>query len=229
MSESTILEKDNQDIKDVKENIKISRGPRQELEDVDLAKVADMSVYDENGNKIRFGDIYKKQKTIIVFTRHFLCFICKEYVEDLALIPLEYLQAADVRLVVIGPAPHKFIKSFREVTGYNYTLYCDPDREIYKAFGLSEKLSAGSLTGSKHIKSGFIMGVLRSTWRAMKVREYQGDIKQQGGAFILGPGDELQFSHIDQSSTDHIAINDLLHEAGVQPVSFPNDPRVLQI
>ena len=41
--------------------------------------------------------------------QHFLDFITKDYVEDISLIPLEYLQEADVRLVIIGPAPYKYI------------------------------------------------------------------------------------------------------------------------
>jgi hypothetical protein len=41
--------------------------------------------------------------------QHFLDFITQDYVEDLGMIPLEYLQEANVRLVVIGPAPFKFI------------------------------------------------------------------------------------------------------------------------
>jgi hypothetical protein len=32
------------------------------------------------------------------------------------------------------------------------------------------------------------MGVMRSLWRGMKHKEFQGDVKQQGGALVLGPG-----------------------------------------
>ncbi|ESP00625.1 hypothetical protein LOTGIDRAFT_112250 [Lottia gigantea] len=211
--------------------MKISRGVRQETEvdELDLVSIGNQIVFDENGNKIKFGDVYKKQKTIIVFTRHLLCFMCKEYVEDLAVVPLEYLQDADVRIVVICPAPHKFIKPFRKVTGYNYSMYSDPDRNIYKAFGFKEKLTSTTLSKSKHVKSGFIMGVLSSTWRAMKVQEYQGDVKQQGGSLIIGPGNIIHYSHLDQNPTDHMAINDLLQISGVQTVSFPRDPRVIQV
>ena len=46
---------------------------------------------------------------IYFFFQHFLDFITKDYVEDISLIPLEYLQEADVRLVIIGPAPYKYI------------------------------------------------------------------------------------------------------------------------
>ncbi|KAK3794408.1 hypothetical protein RRG08_019375 [Elysia crispata] len=168
----------------------------------------------------------------LFYPQHFLDFITKEYCEDISIIPLEYLQNAEVRLVVIGPAPHRFIKPFRQLTGLNHTLYVDPDREIYKALGCVENLVAGSLETSKHIKSGFLSGVASSVWRAMRSsgrKEFQGDIKQQGGSFVMGPGDVCQFSHIDQGSTDHCQLNDLLSAAGVMNVSFPKDPRVQQI
>lgn len=42
--------------------------------------------------------------------QHFLDFVTKDYVEDWGMIPLEYLQEADVRLVVVGHAPYKFIQ-----------------------------------------------------------------------------------------------------------------------
>ena len=75
-----------------------------------------------------------------------------------------------------------------------------------------------------------MMGLLSSTWRAMQSgREWQGEIKQQGGAFILGPGNVQHFSHIDQNSADHMNINDLLSMTGVQPVNFTKDTRVFTI
>ncbi|XP_041359066.1 peroxiredoxin-like 2C [Gigantopelta aegis] len=222
-----IVDKEENIVQEAVQNIKISRGLRPELE-FEFSKVENLFVYNETGNKIRFGDIYKKQKTIIVFVRHFLDFIAKEYVEDFAVIPVEYLQEADVRLVLIGPAPYRFIKSFKQATGYQQTLYCDPELDLYKTLGCPKKGGVGDLKGSKHVKSGFVMGILRSTWRAMReeARTYQGDVQQQGCALVVGPGDVLHYSHIDQSSTDHAPINELLKAAGVQAVSFPKDPRV---
>ena len=59
--EDTLVEPDG-------DKLKMSRGLRPEVE-VDFEKLKDLFVYDELGNKIRFIDIYEKQKTIIVFTR----------------------------------------------------------------------------------------------------------------------------------------------------------------
>lgn len=44
------------------------------------------------------------------------------------------------------------------------------------------------LTESRHVKSNVLSGVLQSTLRGLRYCEMQGDINQQGGAFILGPG-----------------------------------------
>lgn len=59
-----------EEVKDV-DDIKMSRSdkPEEVKMEVNFEKLQDMNVFDEMGNTIRFGDIYKRQKTIIVFTR----------------------------------------------------------------------------------------------------------------------------------------------------------------
>ena len=102
------------------------------------------------------------------------------------------------------------------MTGYKGAMLTDESRELYKAMGLYERactqravlkkrsfiqfhklnFSFSSprsirplfLAASPHVKSNFFSGVLKSTWRGMKYSESQGDMNQQGGAFILGPG-----------------------------------------
>lgn len=43
---------------------------------------------------------------------------------------------------------------------------------------------------SPHVKSGMFMGQMKSVWRAMTspLFDFQGDLHQQGGAIIAGPG-----------------------------------------
>jgi hypothetical protein len=57
------------------DHLQMSRGERPEPCDFkfNFAKARDMFVLDEGGNKIKFGDIYKHQKTIVVFTR--VCYL----------------------------------------------------------------------------------------------------------------------------------------------------------
>lgn len=64
---------DTQAVEEI-DNLQMSRGEKPEPCDFkfNFAKARDMFVLDEGGNKIRFGDIYKHQKTIVIFSR--VCF-----------------------------------------------------------------------------------------------------------------------------------------------------------
>lgn len=210
-------------------NLSISREDKMQ-ETIDFDQVENIKVVDENGIPFRFGDIYKSKKTILILVRHFLCYICKEYVDDLGLIPEKCLQDANVQLVVIGCAKWKFIKAFREATGYQQKMFADSDRKLYKALKCEDSLNFSRVTvESKHVKSGALTGIIQSVWRGMQFCELQGDIEQQGGAFILGPGDVCHFVHRDKSSTDHAPINNLLDVAGLAQLNFKRDKRVLTV
>ena len=52
-------------------DLKMSRGLRPDA-DIDWEKLRTLFVMDEQGNKIRFTDIFKKQKTIVIFIRVFI-------------------------------------------------------------------------------------------------------------------------------------------------------------
>ncbi|XP_064591915.1 peroxiredoxin-like 2C isoform X2 [Zonotrichia leucophrys gambelii] len=67
---------------------------------------------------------------------NFLCYTCKEYVEDLAKVPKAFLQESNVRLIVIGQSSYHHIKPFCSLTGYTHEMYVDPKREIYKILGM---------------------------------------------------------------------------------------------
>lgn len=79
------VEPETKALNEMDEEISMSRGMRAEVK-VNFDKCRDMFVYDQMGNKIRFGDVYKKQKTIVVFTRvsstrtwQYLCLMTRCY------------------------------------------------------------------------------------------------------------------------------------------------------
>jgi peroxiredoxin len=137
----------------------------------------------------------------------------------LARVPREYFEEAEVRLGVVGCAPFKFIKGFKEKTGFGYDLYSDSDRTVYQALGLKTTLSSQG-AGSIHVKSSSLKGTLSSTWQALKGLKKQGDFSQQGGSFIIDPDGKILYSHLDQGTLDHVPINELLEKAGVKTVDF---------
>ncbi|KFU89933.1 UPF0308 protein C9orf21 [Chaetura pelagica] len=163
--------------------------------------------------------------------QNFLCYTCKEYVEDLAKVPKEFLQEANVRLIVIGQSSYHHIKPFCSLTGYTHEMYVDPQREIYKKLGMRRGEGSNGPVRSLHVKSNTLLGSIRSMWRAMTgpAFDFQGDPSQQGGALILGPGNEVHFLHLDKNRLDHVPINTVLQLAGVKTVNFTNKPQIIDI
>ncbi|KAM8885707.1 peroxiredoxin-like 2C [Spinachia spinachia] len=198
-----------------------------------LDDVEDCLIYDRDGVPVPFKKLYQDRKTVIIFVRNFLCYSCKEYVEDLSKIPRDALEHADIRLVVIGQSAHRHIEPFCSLTSYPHQIYVDPERIIYQKLGMKrEEEYTESAHRSPHVKSGIFMGQLKSIWRAMTspAFDFQGDMHQQGGAVIAGPGPRVHFAHFDANHLDHMPIAWLLQLAGVhQTVDFGNKPKIVHV
>ncbi|XP_064147188.1 peroxiredoxin-like 2C isoform X2 [Loxodonta africana] len=181
--------------------------------------VAELPVLDASGKRVAFGALFRERQAVVVFVRHFLCYICKEYVEDLAKIPKSFLEEANVTLIVIGQSSYHHIEPFCKLTGYAHEIYVDPEREIYKRLGMKR--------GEEIASSGSI----QSLWRAVTgpLFDFQGDPAQQGGTLIVGPGNNIHFIHRDRNRLDHKPINSVLQLVGVQHVNFRNRPSVIHV
>ncbi|XP_037654157.1 peroxiredoxin-like 2C isoform X3 [Choloepus didactylus] len=165
------------------------------------AALAELPVLDASGKRVPFGALFLERRAVVVFVRHFLCYICKEYVEDLAKIPKSFLQEANVTLIVIGQSSYHHIEPFCKLTGYSHEIYVDPEREIYKRLGMKRGEEIAS----------------------------SGDPAQQGGTLVLGPGNNVHFIHRDRNRLDHKPINSVLQLVGVQHVNFTSRPSVIHV
>ncbi|XP_072243815.1 peroxiredoxin-like 2C [Leuresthes tenuis] len=201
--------------------------------EINLKDVEDFLIYDRRGVSIPFKSLYQDRKTVVIFVRNFLCYSCKEYVDDLSKVPRGALEDARVSLVVIGQSSHHHIEPFCLLTGYPYEMYVDPERCIYQKLGMKrEEKFTDSAHPSPHVKSGLLMGQMKSIWRAMTspAFDFQGDLHQQGGAIIAGPGPRVHFWHFDMNRLDHMPISWLLQLAGVQQtLDFSDKPKIIHV
>lgn len=200
---------------------------------VRLEEIEDCLVFNRQGLSLHFKELHQDRKSVIVFVRNFLCYTCKEYVDDLGKIPEGALKEAGIRLIVIGQSSHHHIESFCLLTRYPYEIYVDPERCIYKKLGMRRgEMFVESAQPSPHVKSSMLVGHMKSMWRAMisPVFDFQGDPHQQGGAFIAGPGSEVHFAHFDMNRMDHMPINCLLQMAGVQQtLDLSDKPKIIHV
>ncbi len=119
------------------------------------------------------------------------------------------LDEMDVALVMIGSGNIEEAQKFIEKFDLQGEMYLDPSLAVYKAFGLKrgfwKTLGPASLArGIRTMTKGFHQG--RSA----------GDLWQQGGVFVIGPGNQLHFQHRNKSAGDQAKIKTVL-EASSKP------------
>ncbi|XP_068031874.1 peroxiredoxin-like 2C isoform X2 [Anomalospiza imberbis] len=192
----------------VTQQVRRARGCGRWPEQEQLQEAARCLVLDADGRSVPFQALYAEQKAIVLFVRE-----------------------SNVRLIVIGQSSYHHIKSFCSLTGYTHEMYVDPLREIYKILGMKRGEGNKASVWSPHVKSNTLLGSIRSIWRAMTgpAFDFQGDPAQQGGALIIGPGNEVHFLHLDKNRLDHVPINTVLQLAGVKTVNFSNKPQIIDI
>ncbi|KIM38278.1 hypothetical protein M413DRAFT_448014 [Hebeloma cylindrosporum] len=187
-----------------------------------IAEAADLEIFDVNGDRIKFGSIFEKEKTIVVFIRHFFCGSCQLFVEHLAAVPKEALEKAGTQIVVIGCGEYNPIASYAETTKFTGPIYADPSVKVYHALGMDvENLKATPANQQRrsYLTVGGLSNALMSIWRGPiknpSLIGKQGNISQLGGDFIFGPGNTCSLASRMQHTEDHMEVADLLQAAGV--------------
>ena len=109
----------------------------------------------------------------------------------------------DGRLWLVGMGTPAHARAFTEETGVGFPLLLSPDKAAYEAMDLRRAST----------REVFAPGALGSTVRRLRhlpLRAPEQDWHQLGGAFVIGPGDEVLFAHraahpADEPEPDAIA------------------------
>ena len=119
----------------------------------------------------------------------------------------DQLDAAGAGLAAIGSGKPAQAREFAESFSFTGDMYVDPSLKTYRAFklvrGVVRTLGPSSIVrGISAMKEGFRQG------------KSAGDLWQQGGMFVLGPGskpgDPMLFAHRNQAAGDHADLNQVL-------------------
>ncbi|KAF8269876.1 AhpC/TSA antioxidant enzyme-domain-containing protein [Lactarius quietus] len=199
------------------------------LSSTQLAHAARLPVVRENGVRVQFGELWRAQRTVVIFIRHFWCPLCQDYLTSLMRdADHAALSRNGVRLVVIGCGSYGLIRSYRQIFRLPYELYVDasPGQALYRALGMGPARSSTHKTraateGSTYVRHGAMRGLAMVVAHALRVGmpvwERGGDAAQLGGEFVLGPGLSCTYAHRMQSAAGHAPIVDVLAAAGVRP------------
>ena len=104
---------------------------------------------------------------------------------------------------MVGIGGADAIAGFRAATAYRGPLFVDPSLAAYRAAGLASGI--GTVLSPRAIGKN-LAAIVRGTRPGMP----SGNSLQQGGTFVLGPGDTERFAWRDRFSGDHAPLDQVL-------------------
>jgi hypothetical protein len=117
---------------------------------------------------------------------------------------LPEIERRGATLAVIGPASPEHIAGFRAATGYTGSLFVDPSRRTFQ--------TAGLVRGYGHILDPRVAWKgIRAFAQGFRQGARQGDVVQQGGTFVLGPGDRVRYEWRDRFAGDHPDLDEVVN------------------
>jgi len=165
----------------------------------ELQRAADVIVKDENGNDCRLGDLWKDQPTVVLFIRHFFCGLCQDFLSFLSSkVKPSDLQAKGAKLIVVGCGDWKLIPEYRGMLGLPFPVYADYSKESYIALGMTRRTLDGGTTNPEYLgATSMLRNTIDAILKAFRMGPFKksGDIKQLGGEFVIGPGNEAFYTH----------------------------------
>ena len=109
---------------------------------------------------------------------------------------LPEIRSRGAELIIVGNGRPEHAIDFRESEHVESPLYVDPELRAYAAAGLKRGL-----------RSSLSVGVVLRGVRALREGKRQGatmgDAWQQGGVFVIRPGNRVAFSYISEEAGDH--------------------------
>lgn len=168
----------------------------------------DVELLDSNGRAVSLSDYWQARLTAFVFLRYLGCIFCREQVKDLRDHASELAQAG-AQVVLIAPARPEAAAEFVARYRLPFPLLCDPRREAYRAYGLTDG-TIGQLA-SPRIIARAAMAALRGTLPGKQDARLS---RQLPGAAIVDREGRLRLMHAARDAADHLGARELLEAAG---------------
>lgn len=106
-------------------------------------------------------------------------------------------------LVIVGNGRPEHAADFRDSEKVRSPLYVDPELKAYAAAGLKRGLR-------QSVNLSVARNAVRALMAGKRQGATQGDPWQQGGVFVIRPGDEVAYAYVSEAAGDHPPIEDVL-------------------
>ena len=109
---------------------------------------------------------------------------------------LPEIRRRGAELIIVGNGRPEHAIDFRESEHVGSPLYVDPELHAYAAAGLKRGLRTS-------LSIGVVLRGVRALREGKRQGATMGDPWQQGGVFIIRPGNRVDFSYISEEAGDH--------------------------
>jgi len=151
----------------------------------------DTEVLLHTGERVPLASLYAARRLVLVFLRHCGCLFAKEQVSDLRFHP-------NLHIVFVSMGDLEQTRAFREKARSPHPMIVDPDRELYRAFGLGRG-EGKQLFSPKTFARGF-GATLRGHWVGKPV----GDPWQMPGVFVIEPDGRVSWEYRSVNISDNV-------------------------
>ena len=175
---------------------------------MDLTTLSALSLPDQDGTPHRLGDLWRDKPVVLVFLRHFGCLHCREHAVQLRDRYAD-LQEQGIDIVAIGTGDQGYAGAFVRDEKIPYLVLVDDDAQAARA------ASVGVASWYRLLHPTTWPATVATWRRGHRIHQPGKRVTQLGATFVLGPGDQVRYSHVDADSTDHASVPDVLAAAGV--------------
>ena len=175
---------------------------------MDLTTLSALSLPDQDGTEHNLGDLWSERPVVLVFLRHFGCLHCREHAVQLR-DRYDDLQRQGIDLVAIGTGDERYAGAFIRDEKIPYLVLVDDDAKAARA------ASVGVASWYRLLHPTTWPATVATYRRGHRIHQPGKRVTQLGATFVLGPGDQVRYSHVDADSTDHAPVPDVLAAAGV--------------
>ena len=172
-----------------------------------MAKVGDrapeFAAKDWKGNGVRLADLRASGPAVLVFLRYTGCPICQLRIAELAREHERFVRAG-ARVAVVVESPAESVRRFAAGREFPFVLLPDPDRALYRAYGV-EKGGIAAILSPRVIAE-----VIRARLAGHKHGKFEGTETQVPADFVVGRDGLVRHARYGRHVADSTPIADLL-------------------
>ena len=116
---------------------------------------------------------------------------------------LPEIRGRGAELVIVGNGRPEHAIDFRDSEHVESPLYVDPELHAYAAAGLKRGLRSS-------LSPSVVLRGLRAFGEGKRQGATLGDPWQQGGVFLIRPGNRVEFAYVSEEAGDHPAVAAIL-------------------